>query len=92
MGTPQIRPWNLFDLYLLESVLSLAHSSTSNESLVVEADDYVDNHLPSAALDAPKVMILARVSLGRQFSATTNMYLDSPPYGYDSVRTSTFIL
>ncbi|EIM82248.1 ADP-ribosylation [Stereum hirsutum FP-91666 SS1] len=51
-----------------------------------KAHDYVDNHLPQDAPEAPKVMILARVVLGRQITPTANMYyLQSPPEGYDSV-------
>lgn len=52
---------------------------------MIEAHDYVDNDL---TLDAPKVMILTRVVLGRQFTPTDDMrHLQSPPRGYDSVRT-----
>lgn len=60
--------------------------------LATEAHDYVDNHLPPDAPEAPKVMILARVVLGRPIALTTNgYYLQSPPGGYDSVRRFTFI-
>ncbi|EIM82257.1 uncharacterized protein STEHIDRAFT_21589, partial [Stereum hirsutum FP-91666 SS1] len=54
--------------------------------LRVKAHDYVDNHLPPDVPEAPKVMILARVVLGRPIALTTNgYYLQSPPGGYDSV-------